>query len=63
MERYTVIDEVHVMTFAQILRVLPDSDIRRPLWEFKPEERKAVQHERRRRFQMDDEPIGDPEYT
>jgi len=40
-----------------------DALIRRPLWEFSPEQRPAVLHERRRRFQIDDEPIGDPEYN
>lgn len=40
-----------------------DETIRRPLWEFPPEQRQAVLHERRRRFKIDDEPIGDPEYS
>jgi hypothetical protein len=49
--------------WAGLLRGASDAEIRRPLWEFPPEARPAVQHERRARFQMDDEPIGDPEYS
>lgn len=61
---YYVAEETHVATFAQLLRGLADEDIRCPLWEFAPNEREAVLHERRRRFGIipDDEPVGDPEY-
>lgn len=45
------------------LRTLADADIRGPLWNWPPDVRPAVQHERRRRFQWDDEPIGDVEYS
>lgn len=38
-------------------REWPDSVIRRPLWEFLPAEAKAVLHERRRRFGIEDERI------
>lgn len=41
--------------FPALLRVLPDLVIRRPLWEFAPHEVKAVIHERRRRFGVDDD--------
>lgn len=62
---YHSAEETHVLTFAQMLTVVPDENIRRPLWEFAPSERSAVLHERRRRFGMipDDEPTGDPEYS
>lgn len=65
MERWTYVDETHVTSFAQLLRVLPDAAIRQPLWEFAPSERKAVIQERYRRgfIGSDPEPIGDPEYT
>lgn len=65
MGQWTYVDETHVTSFAQLLRVLPDEDIRWPLWEFKPAERKAVIQERYRRglTNSDPEPIGDPEYT
>jgi hypothetical protein len=44
---------------------LSDETIRRPLWEFTPDERPAVIHERRRRniLQGDPEPSGDSEYS
>lgn len=49
--------------WAHVLREAPDEAIRGPLWRFPPEAVKALQHERRVRFQHDDEPIGDHEYT
>lgn len=55
-------DATHVTPFAAALRILPDVDIKRPLWEFTPAERPAVIHERRRRFGVDEE-TGDPEYS
>lgn len=48
--------------FADALKVLPDIDVRRPLWEFPPYQRQAVIHERRVRFGIDDDEVGDPEY-
>jgi hypothetical protein len=46
------------------LSILPDHDIRRPLWEFAPHERLALLHERRvRGLESDPEPIGDPEFS
>lgn len=65
MERWTYVDETHVTSFAQLLRVLPDDEIRQPLWNFAPAERKGVIAERYRRglVSTDPEPIGDPEYT
>lgn len=39
------------------LRSATDEEVRRPLWEFPPVARKAVIHERRRRFGIyDDDP-------
>lgn len=44
-------------TFAEILRAQPDDYVREPLWMFAPLDRKAVLHERRRRFGIEDERI------
>lgn len=41
------------------LRTALDSEVRRPLWEFPPEAREAVKHERRRRFQWDIDSEGE----
>jgi hypothetical protein len=41
------------------LRGAADDEIRRPLWEFPPEARKAVKHERRRRFKWDIDSEGE----
>ncbi|MGW3724851.1 hypothetical protein [Streptomyces sp. NPDC000851] len=41
----------------------PDSVIRRPLWEVQPSEVKAVLHERRRRFGIEDERIDPADLT
>jgi hypothetical protein len=49
--------------WAVALKGASDEAIRGPLWRFPPEAAKAVQHERRVRFNLDDEPIGDPEYS
>lgn len=49
--------------WSGLLRGASDEEIRRPLWEFPPAARPAVQHERRVRFRIDDEPIGDIEYS
>lgn len=46
--------------FSAVLRILPDVDIKRPLWEFTPAERPYVIHERRRRFGVDDEDGSNP---
>lgn len=46
-----------------IVQGASDEMIRGPLWVWSPEFVRAVQHERRRRFQIDDEPVGDPEYS
>jgi hypothetical protein len=53
------------MAVAAELAAETDEFLRFPLWEFAPELRPAVIHERRRRFGMlpDDEPAGDPEYS
>lgn len=50
----------HTQT-AAILKSAGDEYIRQPLWEFPPDYRPLVIHERRRRFGVQDE-IGDPEY-
>jgi hypothetical protein len=63
MRTYLVVDEEHTTTSEQLLKGAPDEVIRRPLWEFRPQDVKAVQHERRVRFGFDDEPAGDPEYS
>lgn len=56
--------EISRGTFAGVVvSEAADDVIRSPLWLFPPEAVKAVQHERRRRFSVDVEPIGDPEYT
>lgn len=52
-----------LISWAEVLRGEADETIRRPLWTFPPKARPAVLHERRRRFQIDDEPVGDPEYS
>lgn len=44
-------------TFAEILRGQSDNYVRQPLWNFTPADRKAVLHERRRRFGIEDERI------
>jgi hypothetical protein len=51
------------INWAAVLAGADDETVRQPLWSFPPEAAKAVIHERRRRFQMDDEPTGDPEYS
>ncbi|WP_199830168.1 hypothetical protein [Streptomyces viridochromogenes] len=43
---------------AAILRALPDATIKRPLWTFLWSDAKAVLHERRRRFGIDEERIN-----
>lgn len=43
--------------------VLTDEDVMAPLWEFTPARRALVIAERRRRFGIADEEIGDPEYS
>lgn len=55
--------QLALIGWAEVLRGASDEEIRRPLWTFRPEVRPAVLHERRRRFQIDDEPVGDPEYS
>ncbi|MFJ4529068.1 hypothetical protein [Streptomyces nigrescens] len=45
------------------LAIRSDEYIRQPLWNFRPEERPLVIAERRRRFGIADEEIGDPEYS
>lgn len=56
-------EQLDLFGWAEILRGASDAEVRGPLWGFPPEARNAVLHERRRRFQIDDEPIGDPEYS
>lgn len=48
---------------AVYIAILPDHDVRRPLWEFTPEERPHVLRERRKRFGATDDEIGDPEFS
>lgn len=49
--------------FAEFLKGAENSYILRPLWEFKPEERKAILHERAKRFGVPDaQDDFDPEY-
>lgn len=57
------LDESEPHNWARALAEAPDETVRAPLWVFPPEARQAVLHERRRRFQIDDEPIGDAEYS
>lgn len=45
--------------WQQALRVASDETVRRPLWEFPPEAREAVKHERRRRFKWDIDSEGE----
>jgi hypothetical protein len=52
-----------LVAWAEVLRGASDAEVRGPLWDFPPDARPAVLHERRVRFQIDDEPIGDPEYS
>jgi hypothetical protein len=59
----TKMDQGALFDWATALRGASDETVRAPLWDFPPEARPAVQHERRVRFQIDDEPIGDPEYS
>lgn len=53
----TIVHEEFTLTTAQMLRVCPDSVVIQPLWNFPPADRKAVLHERRRRFGIADERI------
>lgn len=47
-----------------LMRGASDETVRRPLWEFPPSAAKAVIAERTARgFNLDPEPIGDPEYS
>lgn len=48
---------------AESLRAASDETVSLPLWDFSPEMRKDVLHERRVRFQNVEEEIGDPEYS
>lgn len=59
----TVYPNGELIPAGETLRSASDELIRRPLWEFSADERPAVLHERRRRFKIDDEPVGDPEYS
>ncbi|MCW7984077.1 hypothetical protein XF35_01705 [Streptomyces platensis subsp. clarensis] len=49
--------------FLAMLPIAHDDFIRKPLWDFEPADRPAVIAERRRRFGIADEEIGDPEYS
>ncbi|MCR8576446.1 hypothetical protein [Streptomyces sp. Isolate_219] len=49
--------------FLATLPIAHDDFVRQPLWLFDPAERPAVIAERRRRFGIADEEIGDPEYS
>ncbi len=42
---------------SAVLGTASDADVRRPLWEFLPEEVPLVLHERRRRFGIEEERI------
>ncbi len=57
------LDESEPYNWAQALRGADDTTVRAPLWCFPPEAVPHVQHERRVRFQWDDEPIGDHDYS
>jgi hypothetical protein len=64
---WRVYDETHILNadaLARItLRQAADEDVRRPLWEFPPNERRAVLHERARRWGAPNgEDDFDPEY-
>lgn len=51
------------LVFAEFLRGVADTYVLRPLWEFAPEQRRAVLHERARRFGVPDAKDDfDPEY-
>jgi hypothetical protein len=50
---------VQVRLWEKALRVATDDAIRRPLWEYPPEARDAVKHERRRRFKWDIDSEGE----
>lgn len=43
------------MNAAEYLKGEPDEAIRLPLWDYPPHMRKAVIHERKRRFGVDDD--------
>lgn len=59
-------DETHILTpdavARLLLRSLSDEEVKRPLWEFAPVERRAVLHERARRWGTPGEDDFDPEY-
>jgi hypothetical protein len=57
------LDESEPYNWARALAGAADETIRAPLWVFPPEAIPFVQHERRVRFQWDDEPIGDHDYA
>ncbi|AUG87297.1 hypothetical protein HOS59_gp33 [Streptomyces phage Rowa] len=57
------LDEADPYNWARALAGADDETVRLPLWTFPPEAVPYVMHERRVRFQWDDEPIGDPEYN
>lgn len=48
---------------ALTLRLASDEVVQRPLWTFRPHAVKAVLHERRRRFGIEDERISPAELT
>jgi hypothetical protein len=45
--------------WAKALQGASDESIREPLWEWPPEAREAVKHERRRRFKWDIDSEGE----
>lgn len=49
------LDQGPAYDWVKALKGATDETVRAPLWEFPPEARKAVIHERRRRFGVDDE--------
>ncbi|MFE0699400.1 hypothetical protein [Streptomyces sp. NPDC058872] len=49
------LDQGGARNWAQELKGAADETVRSPLWEFPPDARKAVIHERRRRFGVHDD--------
>ncbi|WP_199931271.1 hypothetical protein [Streptomyces sp. CB02923] len=49
------LDQSTPYDWARALKGAADDNVASPLWEFPPQARKAVIHERRRRFGVDDD--------
>lgn len=56
------LDASEPYNWARALRETDDETVKRPLWEFPPDARLAVLHERRVRFGVPTEEDFDPEY-